>query len=124
MIDGFGLLCGHLVGDYILQNDWQAGNKTNPTGKKAGLAYLACLVHCVLYTFSVWAFNQELSIYSLSLCFGLHYPIDRWRLAVVWMKYVSGQKGFATGSLAPWSFIIVDNVFHLVTLFFLATYVK
>ena len=29
-MDGFGLLVGHLLGDYILQNDWMAANKTNP----------------------------------------------------------------------------------------------
>ena len=43
-------------------------------------------------------------------------PIDRFRLAKVWMMRVSGQTVFATGPLAPWSIIIVDNVFHIVTL--------
>lgn len=28
-MNGFGLLIGHLLGDYILQNDWMAANKTN-----------------------------------------------------------------------------------------------
>jgi len=27
---GFGLLMGHLLGDYVFQNDWMSGNKTNP----------------------------------------------------------------------------------------------
>jgi hypothetical protein len=34
-MDGFGLLLGHLLGDYVLQNDWQAANKVSPRpGKK------------------------------------------------------------------------------------------
>lgn len=36
-MEGFYLLCGHLLGDYILQNDVQAANKTNPwPGKRPG----------------------------------------------------------------------------------------
>jgi hypothetical protein len=29
-MEGFWLLLGHLVGDYIVQNDWMAANKSNP----------------------------------------------------------------------------------------------
>lgn len=29
-MNGFLLLVGHMVGDYILQNDWMAANKANP----------------------------------------------------------------------------------------------
>lgn len=29
-MEGFALLIGHLAGDYLFQDDWQAGNKTNP----------------------------------------------------------------------------------------------
>src|SRR4051812_18766989 len=28
-MDGFAMLVGHLLGDYILQNDWMASNKAN-----------------------------------------------------------------------------------------------
>jgi hypothetical protein len=28
-VEGFYLLCGHLLGDFILQNDWMARNKAN-----------------------------------------------------------------------------------------------
>ena len=131
-MEGFGLLCGHLVGDYVLQNDWMAANKCNPMLWNAAydpeghstayrqevIGHLACFVHCLCYTLSVWAFSyQWMPIWGLLVCFALHFPIDRFRLAKTWMIHVSGQKGFATGPLAPWSFIIVDNVFHLVTLY-------
>lgn len=29
-MEGFWLLMGHLVGDYLIQNDWMAANKTTP----------------------------------------------------------------------------------------------
>jgi hypothetical protein len=34
-VNGFGLLIGHLVGDYIFQNDWMAANKVNPLCRNA-----------------------------------------------------------------------------------------
>ena len=42
----FEMLIGHLVGDYLLQNDWMAENKA----KHKGLGWLTCAVHCLLYT--------------------------------------------------------------------------
>lgn len=144
---GFGLLIGHLIGDYIVQNDWCAANKTNPyPGPRPGhldgstnvyvegepiaeaewwFGYAkwktgnwACLIHCILYTLSIWACSfWWMPIWGLVVCFLLHYPIDRWRLAKWWMINISGQKAFATGILSPWSIIIVDNIFHLLTLF-------
>jgi hypothetical protein len=137
-MEGLGLICGHLLGDYILQNDWMAANKTNAwpvrnAGSSPLLPYtswwadqewlwfvghLACLLHCILYTLAVWACSfWWMPWWGLVACFALHFPIDRWRLARWWMVNVSGQNGFATGILAPWSVIIVDNVFHVVTLF-------
>lgn len=133
-MEGFYLLCGHLLGDYILQNDWQAANKTNPlvgsrpnplltleeleTARRSEVrGHLACTVHCLLYTLSVAAFSfWWMPWWGYLACFALHWPMDRFRLARVWMERVSGQKAFACGLLSPWSVIIVDNVFHLLTL--------
>ena len=41
-------LIGHLVGDYLLQNDWMALNK-----KKQ---HLPCLVHCFIWALCVCGF--------------------------------------------------------------------
>ena len=42
-------IVGHLIGDYLLQNDWMAMNK-----KKSGEnGWTACWVHCSLYTLAV-----------------------------------------------------------------------
>jgi hypothetical protein len=44
-VDGFFLLLGHLLGDYVLQDDWQAGNKVarhpGPCPSRAHLAMTA-----------------------------------------------------------------------------------
>lgn len=143
-MNGLGLLIGHLIGDYIFQNDWMAANKVNswpsgplPRGSSepptepdiAILAaekewhrwwkgHLACTVHCLLYTFAVALCSfWWMPWWGYVATFALHWPIDRFRLARLWMVHVSGQKAFATGPLSPWSIILVDNVFHLLTLF-------
>lgn len=142
---GLELILAHLVGDYVLQNDWQANNKTaaKPTGQppiypgtgspvwsqdeidrweKAWASYyiapFACTVHCLLYTFAVFAFTWYwMPWWGLLLCFLIHWPVDRFRLARKWMENVSGQHAFANGVFAPWSIILVDNIFHLLTLY-------
>lgn len=154
-MEGFALLIGHLAGDYLFQDDWQAGNKTNPhpgpapvetpmTGSVAidtdnmfadikahdewcarwntwQVGNIACAVHCSLYTFAVWLCSfWWMPWWGLLACWMLHYPIDRFRLARLWMENVSGQKAFATGVFSPWSIIIVDNTFHLIVLLAIA----
>lgn len=154
---GFGLLCGHLLGDYILQNDWMAANKVNPhpgpfpeytvgadstdlpafrealekrnqelakwplARRAYWVGHLACLVHCLLYTLAVWLCSfWWIPWWGLLACFAIHFPIDRRRLARLWMEKVAGQRQFAREPLAPWSIVVVDNTFHLLTLFVIA----
>lgn len=150
---GFGLLVGHLVGDYILQTDFLASNKTNPRplGKRpmtligmAGggyftpgtpetrdawhrirkdwwIGHLACTIHCLLYTLAIWAFSYAwMPAWGLALCFLAHWPVDRFRLAKWWMMNVTDQAQFATGQMYPWSIVVVDNCFHLLTLYAIA----
>lgn len=150
---GFFLLLGHLLGDYVFQEDWQAKNKTNPSpGPRPVvpvrdpeapleafsaavdaygaacttwhdhesawfLGHIACTVHCLLYTLAVWACSfWWMPWWGLVACFAVHWPVDRFRLAYWWMTKVNKQKAFATGPLAPWSIIVVDQCFHLATL--------
>lgn len=155
---GFGLLCGHLVGDYIFQNDWMARWKGVPLAgrfppytvdacpqdregfraaleernrkqaehpdkvRQARTGHLACTIHCLLYTLAVWLFSHEwVPLWGLAAVFLAHWPIDRFRLAWRWMQY-SGQKHFSSKEhlMFPWSIVVVDNTFHLVTLFAVA----
>jgi hypothetical protein len=110
-MDAFGLLVGHLCGDYLFQDDWQAANKTSST--------MACAVHCTLYTLAVWIWSfWWMPWWGLLLCWLAHFPLDRWRLARRAMRF--RHEGFATGALSPWSIIVVDNTLHLLTLFGIA----
>lgn len=109
-MEGLGLLVGHLLGDYILQDDWMARHKTSVS--------FICFLHCLLYTWAVWACSfWWMPLWGLAVCLAVHFPIDRWCLAKKWMDNVSGQSAFASGPLAPWSIVVVDNTFHVLTLF-------
>jgi hypothetical protein len=82
---------------------------------------LACLVHCTLYTLAVWLFAMAwMPLWGLAACWLAHFAIDRYGLAGWWMRNVSNQGGFATGMFAPWSVVVVDNIFHLLTLYLIA----
>lgn len=71
-------IAAHLVGDYILQSDWMASEKT----KKS----TAALAHVVTYTLPFVALTRRWE--PLLFILMTHFIIDRWRLAryVVWAK--------------------------------------
>ena len=110
-----GAIVGHLVGDYLLQNDWMALNKKKDT--------FVCLVHCFIWSWSVmlfglpWTTNMRWP--GAVVCLLLlvtHFIQDRTDIVRRWMTW-NGQDQFATGPCAPWSIIVVDNVWHIVTIF-------
>ncbi|MGH8654042.1 MAG: hypothetical protein ACREYE_18565 [Gammaproteobacteria bacterium] len=41
-----------------------------------------------------------------------HWLQDRWKF-VAWYMHAFGKSEFAKPPLAPWSFIVMDSVFHL-----------
>lgn len=103
-----GWLVGHLVGDYLLQNDWMA------QGKKR--AHWPCLVHVAAYTLAVMLFTQW-PLWIAAVVFVPHYLIDRWGF-VPWYMRAIGQTSFMEPPMSPWSRIAVDNTLHVVCLFF------
>jgi len=117
----------HLIGDYILQSDWQANTKTSKNGP--------ALIHAILYSalFSFIASPKALVIIGVT-----HFLIDRFRLAryVVFAKnflapksewpnwYNCSSTGYPSERpawLAVWLLIIADNTLHL-TINYLAIY--
>lgn len=98
-------IIGHLVGDYLLQTDWMAQNKK--------LRSWPCLVHCVIWTACVCIFAGWgwLAAAFLLAC---HFGQDRTHVVKWWMCLAS--PGFTQPPLAPWSLIVVDNVWHIVQL--------
>lgn len=73
-------LVAHAVGDYILQSDWMASEKTKRN--------LAAAVHGVVYSLPFLLLTQVW--WALLVIAGTHAAIDRWRLA----KYVCYAKNF------------------------------
>lgn len=96
----------HMVGDYLLQNDWMAQNKK----AKGWYGEWACQVHCITYSVSfVVAFGWSAG----AMVYLTHYAIDRSGF-VMWFMRATGKGDFAKYPMAPWSIIWVDNTFHLV----------
>ena len=106
-------IIGHLVGDYLLQNDWMALNKKQST--------LHCAIHCLIWTICVCLATQCTNPVIVAILFASHFLQDRTQV-VAWYMDAVGQKSFRTGSCAPWSAIVVDNVFHILTIWFLFRY--
>lgn len=109
-------IIGHLVGDYLLQNDWMAQNKKVPTS----YGNTACVVHCWIWSmcvilFSGW-YRAEYSFWVCVVLFTSHYIQDRTNIVRFWMTRINRQPKFVEPPLAPWSLIVVDNVWHIVTI--------
>lgn len=135
MITADQLLC-HAIGDYILQSDWMATEKT----KKS----IAALCHVLTYGLPFLFLRPSWT--AIAVIIGTHFVIDRWRLArfVVWAKNLirpplwrrgfdpfseSGRKerfrlswencratGYTSETpawLAVWLLIIADNLMHV-----------
>lgn len=81
----------HLVGDYILQSDWQALNKSKRSWP--------CLIHVILYTLPFLFLTQSWK--ALAFIAVTHFLIDRFGLAryVMWLKNHIGP--FARLELDP-----------------------
>jgi predicted Kef-type K+ transport protein len=107
----YGIIA-HLIGDYILQNDYIANKKTKET--------IPALIHVSLYSipfFFIVGFSYEL-LFIVST----HFFIDRFRLAIYWIKLINwnwNSKNFGFDNEKPlwmsvWLMIIYDNTFHII----------
>jgi len=115
----FEQLILHAVGDYALQTEKMAKEKTSGN--------LWAFIHCITYTLPFILVTQ--SVLALMVIFGTHFAIDRFRLA----RYVIFYKnkitdwdlkwedckgtGFHKDTppwMAVWLMIIIDNTLHVV----------
>lgn len=107
-------IIGHLVGDYLLQNDWMAMNKKTSS--------FHCSVHCATWTVCVllalFIANEPWPAWTALPLFLSHYAQDRTRI-INWYMDTMGQKSFAQPPMGPWSVIVVDNVFHILAIWLL-----
>jgi hypothetical protein len=100
----------HLIGDYILQNDWMALHKKENSFR--------CAVHVLLYMipFLFCGFTW----WQLLLIATQHYAIDRSGF-VVWFMKIKRQEFFSTGPCWPWSQIVMDNILHILWIALIAS---
>ena len=131
-----GLLLGHLVGDYVLQNSWMALNKKHYKS--------ICTLHCAIYTTCVCAglalFNITITPLLILGIFISHIVLDATNLVDKWMKFygistftdcVPRKENNKHDEVLDWNskmsasqvvqttfgafcYIIVDNTLHLV----------
>lgn len=134
-------MLGHFVGDYLLQNQWMATEKSYPGWR----GHLACTVHVLLYTLAVGVFTANWNPMFLFLVAVPHWIIDRWGLAWKFLSWKNGfdvKKTWEHGPLcaapAPdkleqnvWKvafmapvYIMNDNTFHFVCLWLLCKFVQ
>jgi hypothetical protein len=83
----FELLLGHLTGDYLLQNEFLALNKS----KNTWTGWLAAIIHCLLYTFAVCLFMWKFDLMWICIVWLSHFPIDKFALAEKYMHYIKGK---------------------------------
>lgn len=120
------MLLGHLVGDYLLQNNYMALNK----GRNDLIGWFACLLHCTLYTLAIttimWNFDWEWVL----IVFISHFPIDKFSLASYYLKFIKDidlydylhkdksynntNKGdIIQGGFTTIVYVLTDNTLHL-----------
>lgn len=100
----------HLIGDYLLQNDWMAGNKKNNSW--------ICLVHII--TYMIPFLLTDLNWIQLLLIVAQHYIQDRTHF-VAWFCRVTNK--FQMDFNKFWGHVIVDNVIHILWMAAVAHYV-
>jgi hypothetical protein len=114
---------GHLIGDYILQNDWMANNKLwkgdNPSSLNVAFFHALVVTVCIYCCGRVAGYEWETwKLFVIWISHGLQ---DCFRLGTVWMN-LYGQFRYFKEKLPEayvWATIVVDNVFHFALLFVL-----
>ena len=111
-------LLAHLAGDYVLQSDWMAREKTSRIA--------VALAHALCYSLPFLILRPSLAAWLVIV--GTHATIDRFRLAryVVWAKEwlsptrppplaecPTGYPADKPAWLAVWLLILADNTMHV-----------
>lgn len=126
-----GILFGLWVGDYWLQPKWMAIMK----GQKGWKGFLVCVLHSVIYTLTTCLFLWHISPLLFCAIFVSHFFIDRYSLALVWLRLIHGRDFYAEKDidypdnwsrvLVPFAcdvYIQVDNSMHIVLLWYMLSW--
>jgi len=107
MID---VIIAHLVGDFLLQNDYIATNKK--------LSHKICVLHSIIIGILIYVL-ADIPLMDIITITILHFIQDRWNLVQKYMRLI-GQDRFLE-EMGPWSAIIVDQVFHILIIYLVIT---
>jgi hypothetical protein len=97
----------HLIGDYLLQNDWMAKGKKNFWW----IAVIHVICYMIPFIFTGTSFLQFLLIAAQ------HLIQDKTNF-IIWLMNIKGSAKFAEPPMAPWSIIITDNIIHILWIAF------
>ena len=117
-----GFLVAHMVGDYLLQTDWQARHKRgglgpDPVARKALVSHVSTYTLAFLPAF-IWIGSELGAIWAIIaavLVFIPHLIIDDGRVVSLYLARVKRVDGLNLGVAAS-----VDQSFHVVSLFLAA----
>lgn len=107
------VLAGHLIGDWIVQTDWQAANKARSwrANQLHMLGY-----HLTLAVFCAVSMSPSWALVTVVVSWATHSIIDR-RWPVTWLMRRTGSGPFAETSWGPF---VVDQALHIAILAVLA----
>ena len=113
-----GLVISHLLGDWLLQTEWQAQNKR--TNVLALLTHII-IYHAVILAVLLLAFRLPLipTLATVVVLGVLHAVLDR-QAAVLWI--MKTMRLVVTREPERWLFVAIDQSLHIVALGIAALY--
>lgn len=106
------LLVAHLFGDFALQADSMASNKRQQWPWM--LKHVGCYLVPIILVIAAYAWTRRISagwaVLALLFLAVTHVVLDRRTVTVAWMRLVGMSPDH------PWLPVVVDQVFHLLTL--------
>ena len=110
------LLVGHLVGDWLFQNDWMATGKKQKFFSWAGVSHFVIYTMTVVFTiylFGVGRYNPAFYLILGLLVFISHWIIDGTRIVDIWIQLYRQTDSVMMR-------VMVDQTLHILVLAVLA----
>lgn len=105
-------ILAHFIGDFLLQNDWQAVNK-----KKSSLI---CTLHVTLYILPFLFCG--LTVLQIFLIYIQHWLQDRTKFVSWYCRSFRIFQGELKQNVLPWGHFVVDQIFHFIWMVFVVHY--
>jgi hypothetical protein len=115
------LLAGHMLGDWVMQTDWQAANKTTSWRANQAHVYTYHLTLLAALAYPLWPCPPTFRLLvAFALSWAAHSLIDR-RWPVRWLVRVTGSPEFAQTTLG---ILAADQALHVATLAVMAAIIR